>query len=78
MATAWFRVHVMGDTANREYFYGSNCNFCTDSRVQVAQNSLMLHVGWPATPLAGLGRLRQVSGKCGRTFPIPSQPTHAL
>lgn len=41
-AAAWFRVHLMGDTANRKYFYGSNCTFCSDSRVQVAQNSLML------------------------------------
>jgi hypothetical protein len=40
-AAAWFRVHLMGDTANRKYFYGSGCTFCTDSRVQVEQNSLM-------------------------------------
>ncbi len=41
MAAAWFRVHLMGDTANRKYFYGSSCTFCTDSRVQVERNSLM-------------------------------------
>jgi hypothetical protein len=41
MAAAWFRVHLMGDTANRNYFYGPNCKFCTDSRVQAEQNSLM-------------------------------------
>jgi len=41
MAAAWFRVHLMGDTANRKYFYGANCTFCTDSRVKVEQNSLM-------------------------------------
>lgn len=40
-AAAWFRVHLMGDTANRKYFYGSNCTFCSDNRVQVEQNSLM-------------------------------------
>jgi hypothetical protein len=40
-AAAWFRVHLMNDTANRKYFYGSNCTFCTDSRVKVEQNSLM-------------------------------------
>lgn len=40
-AAAWFRVHLMGDTANRKYFYGSGCTFCSDNRVQVAQNSLM-------------------------------------
>jgi hypothetical protein len=38
---AWFRVFLMADTANREYFYGSSCKFCSDSRVQVEQNSLM-------------------------------------
>jgi hypothetical protein len=41
MAAAWFRVFLMNDTANRKYFYGPNCTFCKDSRVQVAQNSLM-------------------------------------
>jgi predicted dienelactone hydrolase len=41
MAAAWFRVHLMGDTANRKYFYGPNCTFCTDSRVMVEQNSLI-------------------------------------
>jgi dienelactone hydrolase len=40
-AAAWFRVHLMGDTENREYFYGASCTFCTDSRVEVEQNSLM-------------------------------------
>jgi len=41
MAAAWFRVHLMGDTANRKYFYGPSCTFCSDSRVKVEQNSLM-------------------------------------
>jgi hypothetical protein len=41
MAAAWFRVHLMADTANRKYFYGPSCTFCTDSRVKVEQNSLM-------------------------------------
>ena len=41
MAAAWFRVHLMGDTANRKYFYGPSCTFCTDSRVKAEQNSLM-------------------------------------
>jgi hypothetical protein len=40
-AAAWFRVYLMDDTANRKFFYGSNCTFCKDSRVQVEQNSLM-------------------------------------
>jgi hypothetical protein len=39
-AAAWFRVHLMNDTANRKYFYGSGCTFCKDSRVKVEQNSL--------------------------------------
>jgi len=41
MAAAWFRVHLMGDTANRKYFYGPSCTFCTDSRVKAEQNSLI-------------------------------------
>ena len=40
-AAAWFRVHLMNDTANRKYFYGANCTFCSDNRVDVEQNSLM-------------------------------------
>lgn len=39
--TAWFRVQLMDDTANRAYFYGSSCKLCTDSRVTVERNSLM-------------------------------------
>ena len=39
--TAWFRVHLMGDTANRKYFFGPSCTLCTDTRVTVERNSLM-------------------------------------
>lgn len=39
---AWFRVHLMDDTANRQYFYGASCTFCSDSRVTVMRNSLMM------------------------------------
>jgi hypothetical protein len=39
--TAWFRYFLMGDTAQRNYFYGASCTFCTDSRVTVMQNSLL-------------------------------------
>ncbi len=39
--TAWFRVHLMGDTGNRKYFFGPSCTLCTDSRVTVDRNSLM-------------------------------------
>jgi hypothetical protein len=41
-AAAWFRVHLMDDTANRNFFYGDNCKFCTDNRAQAEQNSLMV------------------------------------
>jgi hypothetical protein len=40
-AAAWFRVHLMNDTANRKFFYGPNCTFCNDNRVDAEQNSLM-------------------------------------
>jgi hypothetical protein len=40
-AAAWFRFHLMNDTANRKYFYGPNCTFCSDSRVKVEQNSFL-------------------------------------
>jgi hypothetical protein len=40
-AAAWFRIHLMDDTANRKFFYGSGCTFCKDNRVKVEQNSLM-------------------------------------
>lgn len=39
--TAWFRVHLMGDTENRKWFYGPSCTLCTDNRVQVMRNSFM-------------------------------------
>jgi len=39
--TAWFRIHLMDDTANRKYFYGTSCSLCTDSRVTVQRNSLI-------------------------------------
>jgi hypothetical protein len=42
MAAAWFRAHLMGDAASRKYFYGPSCTFCTDNRVKVEQNSLMM------------------------------------
>lgn len=41
-AAAWFRVHLMDDTANRNFFYGENCKFCTDGRAQAEQNALMV------------------------------------
>ena len=38
---AWSRIHLMGDTANRKYFYPSNCTLCTDNRVTIMKNSLV-------------------------------------
>jgi len=29
--TAWMRVHLLGDTALRSWFYGADCKLCTDS-----------------------------------------------
>jgi hypothetical protein len=39
--TAWFRVQLMNDTANRDYFYGASCRLCTDNRLTVERNSLL-------------------------------------
>jgi len=39
--TAWFRVHLMDDVANRRFFFGEDCALCTDSRVTIERNSLM-------------------------------------
>jgi hypothetical protein len=30
--TGWMRVHLMGDTANRNMFYGPSCKLCTDTQ----------------------------------------------
>ncbi len=38
---AWFRLHLMGDTAQRKRLFGDSCTFFTDSRVKVYRNSLM-------------------------------------
>lgn len=29
-------------TANRKYFYGASCTYCTDSRVTVLRNNFMM------------------------------------
>jgi hypothetical protein len=39
--TAWFRVHLMDDQANRQFFFGPTCTLCGDDRVTVQRNSLM-------------------------------------
>jgi predicted dienelactone hydrolase len=38
--TGWFRVHLMGDTANRGMFYGPSCKLCTDSHWQIQRKSM--------------------------------------
>jgi len=38
--TAWMRVHLMNDTANRAMFYGPTCKVCSDSKWKV-QRKLM-------------------------------------
>ena len=39
--TAWFRMNLMDDVANREFFFGPTCTLCTDDRVTIQRNSLM-------------------------------------
>jgi hypothetical protein len=39
--TAWFRVHLMDDQDNRQFFFGPSCTLCTDTRVTVQRNPLM-------------------------------------
>jgi hypothetical protein len=39
--TAWFRYYLMGDMAQRKYFFGADCAFCTDNRVTVMRNGLL-------------------------------------
>jgi len=38
--TAWMRVHLMGDTALRSWFYGPSCKLCTDSAWSVMQKMM--------------------------------------
>jgi hypothetical protein len=38
--TAWMRVHLMGDTALRSWFYGASCKLCTDSAWKIAQKNM--------------------------------------
>ena len=39
--TAWFRVHLMNDEANRQFFFGPTCTLCTDERLTIQRNGLM-------------------------------------
>jgi dienelactone hydrolase len=38
--TAWFRVHLMGDTALRSWFYGPSCGLCTDAAWEITQKNM--------------------------------------
>jgi dienelactone hydrolase len=38
--TAWMRVHLMGDTALRSWFYGPTCKLCTDSAWAIQQKMM--------------------------------------
>ncbi|HEY6722984.1 MAG TPA: hypothetical protein VI197_03100 [Polyangiaceae bacterium] len=35
--TAWMRVHLMDDTSLRPWFYGTDCELCTDSAWEISQ-----------------------------------------
>ena len=39
--TAWMRVHLMEDTANRNYFYGAGCKVCMDTQHWKVQRKMM-------------------------------------
>jgi dienelactone hydrolase len=38
--TAWMRVHLMGDTALRSWFYGPSCKLCTDTGWKIIQKNM--------------------------------------
>ena len=38
--TAWMRVHLMGDTALRSWFYGADCKLCTDSAWSIDRKNM--------------------------------------
>jgi hypothetical protein len=38
--TAWMRVHLMGDTALRSWFYGASCKLCTDSGWVISRKNM--------------------------------------
>ena len=37
---AWMRVHLMGDTSLRSWFYGASCGLCTDSAWEISQKTM--------------------------------------
>jgi hypothetical protein len=38
--TAWMRVHLMGDTALRSWFYGADCKLCTDTAWNIDRKNM--------------------------------------
>jgi hypothetical protein len=38
--TAWMRVHLMGDTELRPWFYGDSCKLCTDSAWNIDRKNM--------------------------------------
>jgi len=38
--TAWMRVHLMGDTALRSWFYGASCKLCSDAAWEITQKMM--------------------------------------
>lgn len=38
--TAWMRVHLMGDTGLRNWFYGESCLLCTDAEWEIEQSMM--------------------------------------
>ncbi|HET9956300.1 MAG TPA: hypothetical protein VFQ61_17450 [Polyangiaceae bacterium] len=38
--TAWMRVHLMGDTTLRSWFYGADCKLCADTAWQVSKKMM--------------------------------------
>lgn len=38
--TAWMRVQLMGDTSLRSWFYGADCELCTDPAWEISQKML--------------------------------------
>jgi predicted dienelactone hydrolase len=40
-ATAWFRLHLMGDESARALFYGESCGLCSDSSWSVERKGIL-------------------------------------
>jgi hypothetical protein len=40
VVTAWMRVHLMGDSGLRSWFYGASCKLCTDSAWKITQKNM--------------------------------------